>query len=67
MTKPINFRPKNTDVPIIDALMETGDYKSASDLVRAALWQLALDRFGPGITDTVGLEIAENLQRKFTN
>jgi len=65
MTKPINFRPKITDQPIIDLLMETGEYKNASDLVRVAVWQLALQKFGEGIADHVGLELAQELAKKY--
>ena len=44
--KPINFRPSEDDQDIIDLLMEHFDYKGKSDLVRNALFYLALDRFG---------------------
>lgn len=65
MTKPINFRPKASDQPIIDLLMETGEFKNASDLVRAAVWQLALQKFGEGVADHVGLEMAQQLVKKY--
>lgn len=65
MSKPINFRPKASDQPIIDLLMETGEYKNASELVREAVWRLAIEKFGEGVADHVGLEIAQELTKKY--
>lgn len=63
--KPINFRPKVSDQPIIDLLMDTGEFKNASDLVRAAIWQLAIQKLGEGVADHVGLELAQELAKKY--
>lgn len=62
MIKPINFKPKNTDMPIIELLMESGNYKNQSDLVRQALWQLAISKHGEAAINKAGSDIADQLR-----
>lgn len=63
--KPINFKPKLSDKPVIDLLMESGEFKSASDLVRTAIWKLAIEKFGDDLTAAVGNDIAEDLFNQY--
>lgn len=55
MTKPINFRPKESDQIVIDLLMDTVDFKNASEMVRCAIWEMAQRLHGDDLKERIAL------------